>query len=414
MAAHEANVRGIAPPLYGVLAISAGLAQGLVVVTLTYLLPVHKVSVANVAIVGALWVLPAACRFIIGPLLDVSLTPVKWCVIGILATSGCILALPIVRLDTSGLPLLIAIVMVMGVVANVAGISAAAVIALTAPMEKRGAIAGWGNAGALGGTGLGGGLGLWLATHAGGLSAATFALAPLSLISAAPLLMLHLPPRTPGPSLRQQAIGLGRAIVFQAKSRGGALAMIAVTLPACLGAAAGLFPAVARDWHASANLVAGVTGVLGGLVTIPGAIIGGYLCDRFPRRPTYIAAAFVFAAGEIAMALAPRTPEAFAFFVVLSAFLQGVGYAAVNAVILDRLGAVAPATVNSFLGSLTNVPVVIGGALIGQVQTHYGSTTMLLTEAGVAIVVLTAYSAAAWLWKPEGAAEEGAATTTAT
>ncbi len=403
MAANEANVRGIAPPLYGVLALTGSIAQGLVVVALTRILHDHHVSVAAIAVVGALWVLPAACRFLIGPLLDVSLTPLKWCWIGWTATPACIAALGLTPLDTAGLPILAGLVLAMGVAANIGGVALGAVIAFTAPQEHRGAIAGWGNAGALGGTGLGGGLGLWLAGNAGGFGVATLIMAPIALAAAWPLLLLRLPPKPPSAGLRDQMVQIGRTVVSLMRRRTTVLATIAVTLPACLGAASGLFPAVADEWRASANLVALTTGALVGLATAPGALLGGYLCDRFPRRPTYIAASFAFAAGEIAMALAPRTPEAFAFFVVFSAFLQGIGFAAVNAVILDVLGPKAPATVNSVLGSLANVPVVIGGALIGLVQTRYGSTTMLLTEAGVAIVVLTAYSAAAWLWKPEGA-----------
>src|SRR5437870_4322534 len=80
----------------------------------------------------------------------------------------------------------------------------------------------------------------------------------------------------------------------------------------CLGAASNLFGAIAGDWRASADLVAVVTGMLGGLASVPGCIFGGYLCDRFPRRTFYIFAALANAGGEVLMALAPHTPFWFA------------------------------------------------------------------------------------------------------
>ncbi len=409
MAANESDVRGIAPPLYAVLALSGGVAQGIVVVTLTNLLPRHGVSVAVIAIMGALWVVPAACRFLVSPAVDLSLTPIRWCLISVAATVLAILALAIAPLTPAGMPLLCALVLVMGFAVAFGSVAVSAAMALTTPLEKRGAVAGWGNAGALGGTGLGGGLGIWLTGHAGGFGVATMVLAPITLLSALPLILFRLPPRIRPPGMRQKLGELGGALATLARSRGGVLALVVILLPACLGAAAGLFPAVAGGWRASNDLVALTAGVLAGIVVIPGAIVGGYLCDLFPRRPTYVAAAFVYAAAEAAMAFAPHTPTVFVVFLLLLAFLQGVGYAAVNAVILECLGVVAPATVSAVMGSVVNIPVVIGGALIGLVQTRYGSTWMLLAEAIVAVVVLALYSAWAWFWRATPAVVDEAA-----
>jgi MFS family permease len=185
------------------------------------------------------------------------------------------------------------------------------------------------------------------------------------------------------------------------RTRQGVLAALVVTIPAALGAAANLFAAVAGDWRASADLVAGVTGVLSGLATVPGCMLGGYLCDRFPRRIVYVWSAAACAAGEAAMAWAPHTPAWFAFMVLANAALLGVGFAAVAAVIYECLGPRAAATVAALLGSLCNVPVVAMTALVGWVQTRHGSSAMLLTEAGVGAVSVAAYAALAWAWRPQ-------------
>jgi MFS family permease len=69
-------------------------------------------------------------------------------------------------------------------------------------------------------------------------------------------------------------------------------------------------PAVAGDWHASADVVATVTGALAGIASIPGCITSGYLCDRFPRRTVFMYCALAGAVAEGLVTLAPHTPQA--------------------------------------------------------------------------------------------------------
>ena len=170
-----------------------------------------------------------------------------------------------------------------------------------------------------------------------------------------------------------------------------------VVQPSCLGAASNLFGAIAGDWRASADLVAVVTGMLGGLASVPGCIFGGYLCDRFPRRTFYIFAALANAGGEVLMALAPHTPFWFAAMALANQFLLGVGFSALSAVIFESLRASGAATISSVLSSLGNLPVVVMTMVVGWVQTRQGSTAMLLTEASVAVIAITAYAVLAYV-----------------
>jgi MFS family permease len=221
------------------------------------------------------------------------------------------------------------------------------------------------------------------------------------VLAAAPIFWIRTPPRTAATGLTEQVKGLGHSLWSLLRTRQGVLAALVATIPACLGAAANLFPAVSGDWHASADLVAGVTGVLGGLVTLPGCLAGGYLCDRFPRRIVYVSAAFACALGEAAMAWVPREPAWFAGMVLGNAFLLGIGFAALSAVIYECLGPRAAATVASALSSLANLPLVVMVAVVGAVQTRRGSSAMLYTEAGVAAVAVAVYAALAYAWRPQ-------------
>jgi MFS family permease len=310
----SAEGRPLAPPLYAVMTLSPGMMQGLVTVTLGYTLAHRGFTTGEIGALIGLFLLPTALRFVLGPLLDLVLEPRIWCLISIVASSVCAAVLAVTPLTRAALPWLAINVFALAVAGNILFTATAAALAVTTPDRERGAVAAWTTTGFLGGIGLGGALGLWLATHAGGFATAGLTLAGLTLACAAPLAILRTPAATGRADLRAHFSGLARAAAELARTRNGALAAILVTLPSGLGAAANLLPAVADDWRASADLVAGVTGVFGGLVSVPGAMLGGYLSDRFPRRQFYVATALAFSAVEAAMAFAPHTPLMFALF----------------------------------------------------------------------------------------------------
>jgi len=309
----------------------------------------------------------------------------------VVVTAACLGALAFVPLTSAALPLLNAISLIGGAAAVASTSSAAGAMALAIPNKQRGAVAGWAQAGSFSGTGVGGGVGLWLAVHGGGPRVAALTLAAACVLCALPMLRMRVPSTARAAALKAQAGDLGRRLWALLRTRQGILVCVVVLLPACLGAASNLFAAVAADWHASANVVAVVTGVLGGLVSVPGCIVGGYLSDRFPRRTVYVWVALANAGGEALMAWAPHTPVWFAGMGLTNAFLLGMGYSTLNAIIYECLGEHGAVTVFSVLSSLGNLPVLLMMMVVAWVQTRHGSTAMLLTEAGIAVVALVGY-----------------------
>lgn len=399
--------RGLAPHWYLPIYLPFGLTTGFVGVTMGYLLAHHGVSVASVAALLALYGLPTTWKFAMGPVLDTSLSPPKWYVINLTIAVVALVALAFTPLSMSTMPLLSGLALLMGVAMNAMTSSATAAMALTTPNEQRGAVAGWLQCGQLGGAGLGGGLGLWLAEHMGGQATAALVLAALCAFCALPIFHLRVPPRLAGVSVRHRLVDVAGALWVLARTRAGVLAILANVLPASLGAATSLLPAVAGDWHASADMVALVLGALTGIANLPGCVIGGYLCDIFPRRTVYILSALACALGEAAMAFGPHTPLWFAIFAILNAVLLGLSWAAVAAVAFEQLGARAAATVAAVLSSISNLPVVIMVAIVGAVQVKHGSTGMLLVEAafGVASVIVYILIATVWKGSPKVAAQ---------
>jgi MFS family permease len=135
-----------------------------------------------------------------------------------------------------------------------------------------------------------------------------------------------------------------------------------------------------------------VTGVLSGVACIPGCITSGYLCDRFSRRTVFAWCALAAAVAEGLVALSPHTAAGFAAIVLVNSAFTGLAYGSVTAVIFERLESVGAATVGGVLGALVNVPVVVVTMILGAVQTHAGSSAMLLTEAGLGIVSIALYA----------------------
>ena len=399
----DTDTRGLPAPLFGVMTLPNGISQGFITVTLGYVLTHQGFSVAAVAGMIGLYLLPSAWKFLIGPVLDVSLTPRTWYMLAISGVAVCLLIIAITPLTPAAAPLLSGLAFVLGASGSAAGSANQAVVALTIPVRLRGAIAGWKQSGNLGGTGIGGGIGLWISSHAGGPNVAAAVLCAACVVAALPILWVRTPPRAAAVGWAGQASGLAGALLNLARTRDGALAGIAVVLPLALGAAASLLPAVAGDWRASADLVAMMTGLLGGMAAIPGCLIGGYLCAQFTPRTVYMWAGLVCGLGEAAMALAPHTPGMFAGFVLLNSVLLGVTWGAVSAVTLAVLPRVGAATIGTVLSSLTNLPVVVVTVFVGGVQTRHGSTAMLLVEAGLAVAAVAAYSLLAWLWRPASA-----------
>jgi MFS family permease len=397
----EFQSQGLPPFAFTFLYLPMGVASGFVTVTLSYILAHRGVSVGAIAGLVSLNLLPFAWKVVMGPILDLSLSSVTW----VMLSTGVIVVILLIMsfspLTPQAMPFLDLMSLLLGVAAAAESAAVTAAMAHTTPNAQRGAVAGWQTVGNLGGSGLGGGAGLWLAVHAGGAPVAGLSLALGCAACMAPLWWMGAPPIVHDVGLRGKAAELGRSVWSLLRTRRGVLVAIVSVIPAGLGAASNLFAAVAGDWRASADLVAIVTGVFGGLATIPGCIVGGYLCDRFPRRVVYIWSALICAGGEAAMALAPHTPFWFGAMVLGNACLLGGAYAGCSAVIFDCLGKSGAATVSSLLSSLANLPLVMMVMVVGWAQSKYGSSAMLLTEAGVAVISVAGYAALAYLWRPE-------------
>lgn len=226
-------------------------------------------------------------------------------------------------------------------IANVgAATSSAAVDALmatTVPIERKGAAAGWSMAGNLGGTGVGGALGLWLTDNfSKGVTAAV--LGVVLLLCGVPILRVDEPARAPHPMV-DAVVALATDLWRTARSREGWTGLIICISPVGAGAAVNLFSGgMHNDYGVSEHRVEIVTGLLGGLVSAVGCMAGGWLADRMSRRLAYAVSGGVTALIALYMAFGPLTQDVFTYGTLAYQFTNGISYSAFVALVLEMIG----------------------------------------------------------------------------
>jgi predicted MFS family arabinose efflux permease len=213
----------------------------------------------------------------------------------------------------------------------------------------------------------------------------------MCLLCCLPLLVLPSPPRDlAGNRFFPLICESLRDVWAIVRRRSGLLALILCFLPVGVGASSGLWAPLAPEWGASPNLVALVTGVVGGLVSAAGCVAGGFICDRYPRQGCYLWFGVCVALAGVAFALLPRTPVMFTACTLVFSFATGLSWAGYTAFVLEAIGKGAAATKFSAFASFANIPIAYMGAFNGMVQTKWNTTVMLCVEAamGVAGAVL--------------------------
>lgn len=393
------------PAAFLILYLPFGIASGYISITLGYLL--HETGGASVLQVSALvtlYIVPQTWKVLWAPIVDTTLTSKRWYVIAAVATGVSLIATAVVPAQASALGMLQILAVILSTASSLIAMSVERLMAHATPDHQIGRAGGWAQAGNLGGFGLGGGAGLYMAQHVAPWSAGA-SLGIFSLLCGLALLVLREPPeRTESLHYGQSLINVGKDVWSIAYSRVGFLTLLLFFLPVGTGAASNLWSAIAGDWHADADTVALVNGLLGGIVAIPGSLIGGYLSDLMDRKTGYALFGVLLAALTAAMAVAPRTSEMFVVFTLGYSFLTGFTYASFCAVTLETIGKGAAATKYNLLACVSNVPIAYMTVIDGAAEDRWGSSGLLLTEAGLGVAAVLFFAAVALATRSRAAA----------
>jgi MFS transporter, PAT family, beta-lactamase induction signal transducer AmpG len=381
------SVRRTHPIVFLFLIVPFGAMGGYLSVAIGYQLTQAGVSVEEVAALVAFSYLPQTWKFLWAPIADTTLSRKTWYLFAGAISALGIFATGAIPADEKSLPLLYAAVLVSNVAVTFLAMASESLMIYNSPPELHGRAGGWFQAGNLGGSGLGGGAGLWLAQTLPEPWMAGAVLAVACALCAVALLFVPEPARVARTGhYGRSLLAVGKDLWDVARTRAGILALLICFLPIGSGAASNLWPAMADDWSASANTVALATGVFNGIVSALGCIVGGYACDRMDRKTAYVVYGALMALCAIAMALAPRTELMYVVFTLAYAFIQGLTYAGFTAVVLETIGLGAAATKFNVYASLSNMPIAYMTLIDGWAHTRWGASGLLDVEAAIGIV----------------------------
>jgi MFS family permease len=370
-----------------------GVCNGFFTVTLAYLLSQSGVSTFAIAGMASLCLLPLTWSIVWAPVTDSTLSYRLWYLMAALLVGGGTMLAGFLPVRQSSLFLFDVLAFATALASTFIGQTTSALAAHNTQPGEEGGASGWMGAGNIGGNGLGGGLGLWLAHHfpqAPWLAA--MVLGGICMAAALGLYWVREPVhghRTP--QVWKTLKNIGREALAMARSRTGLLAIVLLLMPMGTGAMAGLWSAVAGDWKAGADLVALVAGAASGVLSALGALLMGRFGDRLGPKPAYIGGAFLMSAITLMMAFAPRTPATFLVFALLYAFVNGFMYASFYMVMLEAIGKACAATKAPIFSNLTNIPILVVTLIDGKAQGRFGSSGMLAVEACLAFAAMSVY-----------------------
>lgn len=382
------------PIAFLILILPFGIIQGYIAVTYAYIFAKAGVSVEAIAALVGAGLLPQVFKFLWAPLVDASLTLKKWYILSGIVTAACFIAMGLAPIKVESIPFLTTVSIIGNVAVSFLGTAVNGLAAHDTPDEQKGRVGGYIQAGNLGGTGIGGGLGLWLAQQFPNPMVAAASLSVLCLLCCLPLIWVHEHPSTVKvPHVGRTIQNLFKDIFETLKTRMGILAMILCFLPLGTGAAANLWAAVADNWKATAGTVAFVTGIMSGFITAAGCLVGGWICDRYNRQIAYVVFGLLQAACTVAMAYCPHTELMYILWTSAYAFALGLAYSGFSAFVFEAIGRGAAATKFTVYASLSNAPIYYMTIVDGWAHTHHGPSAMLLVEAGFAVLGALVFAA---------------------
>jgi MFS family permease len=377
------------PGIFFFLVLPSGISSGFASITLAFVLTRAGFSVGAAASIVAIGLSANLWRFLWGPVADLTLTARRWYLIGLVTASVTLLLLGFIPLRQDMAGILMIVVFVSQVAGTLIVLPLGGLMAHTVAEEAKGRAAGWYQAGNLGGNGVGGGLGVWLASHFSN-ETSSVGLALAMLVSGVAIYFVSDVRIVATESIGERMNILWRDIYSMVRAAIPLFTIVLVCSPIGAGAMNNLWSAVAPDWQAGPDRVALVTGILNGVVSAIGCLMGGWIADRVGRWWSYFGSGVAIALVAMVMAVAPRTPGSFTVAVLVYSLFCGMAYAAFSAVVLFAIGRGAASTKYATLSSLGNIPVVYMTALDGWVHDRLGTAWMLHSEAllGIGSVVV--------------------------
>ncbi len=401
-----------------------GAAVGFVTITAPFWLERRGNPIDVIAAVTATATLALTVKIVWIPLLDLGSYRRVWYVVSACVTAALFLVYAAIPDPLSNLNVFTALLTAITAAATTAHAANNALMATTTRFADKGRVGGFAMASNVGATSLLGALAIVLADRFSH-RLASIVLAGFTLAGAALALRIveprHVDPAVArAPSKARAALAhvaaMMRDLWRTVRSREGFTGLVICLAPVGCQAMSNLFSGVAGQYGASADLVALVNGVGGGVAGALGALVGGVLADRMNRRLAYAASGGLTAIAAVAMAAAPLTPWTYAWGTFAYLFAGGIAFATWAGMVLEMVGlSAATATKYALFNAAANLAIAYVEALDGlggaRLEAWVGLSSArgaLLTDAALTAVGIGVLLAMIAVVRRRGPASAGA------
>jgi hypothetical protein len=159
--------------------------------------------------------------------------------------------------------------------------------------------------------------------------------------------------------------------------------ILLVVFPMGSGAAIGLLPGIAQDYHVGGHQIAWMNGIAGAFLMASGSLAATLIPSRVRASVGYLSCGLVNAAMLGVLCMGPLRPSTYFAGVTLYLFTIGASYAMTTAVILEFMGNSGKSGSGRYaiINSLANIPVAYMTALDGRGDKLWGTRGLPATEA---------------------------------
>jgi PAT family beta-lactamase induction signal transducer AmpG len=368
------------PWLFGLSCIPYGVVGSFTATIMPHLAENEDFDLSEIGWFTIAMMVPSWIQFLYAPIVDVGPKRKHWLVIvsgiGALSLFGACL-MPIRSAEAAFLVFGIAASFLSGLVSACNG----GLMAVTLPDAQRGQAGAWYMAGNLSGGALSSAAALWMIDAGYAPWAYGAVLALMMFVPSLSILWLHEPDRDHVERLGDLFKTTARdakAVLF---TRTGITGFLLFLSPVGTVALLNSVSAMAKPYQASSMMLWVVNSWGNAALTLVGAIVGGWLSDRYNRRVLYLIGGALTAACTFAMALSARTPVTYAWGVSLYFLIAGFCYAAYSATVLETIGDAGKtaSTQYALFNSASNIAI----SWVGFVDTRFSPVERVIASDGV-------------------------------
>ncbi|HET7504825.1 MAG TPA: MFS transporter [Kofleriaceae bacterium] len=384
------------PWLFVLTAMPYGVAASFAGSVMPYVTADAGIHVDAIGWYGTLLLVPPVVLFLYAPIVDLGPRRKHWLVLvsaisAVFLVVSCLMPLP------DHTTAFLACAAIAQLVAGLVGSCNGGLMAASLPDALRGKASGWYNVGNLSGGGLSATIVILMVGHRAAPAAIGIVLAAMMVLPALAALWIDepAPPKVAFAMVfRTMLRDIRRVLVSKSGITGIALCMSPVGTAALVN----YFSGMSKPYGASANTVALVTGLGNVGLTALGALVGGYLCDRFNRRVIYLASGTLTAVCGVVMALSPRTELTYAAGVMTYALITGFCYAAFTSTVLETIGkgSEGASTKYSLFTAAGNLAILYVGLVDTRFDEHHGVEGVITSDAALNIAGVIVLALVFW------------------